>query len=124
MKKKILAICLAAVLVVLMVGCGGGSGNRLSGRWERTVAFGQQIAAFEFSGNRFTFTRHWSPLSGSTDLILEERGTFSISGNQIELVLESGNISVHSFSRTDNTIEIGGDRFYRAMDVSTNDSDS
>jgi len=90
---------MAVVLVIVAVGCGGG-GNNLNGRWGRD---GLDDIVFEFSGNRFTLQAgHQS-----------SRGTFSISDDQIELVLENGSIELHPFSRTDNTFTLRGMRFER-----------
>jgi len=100
MKRKILAVGLVVILVVLMVGCGGGSSN-LNGRWE--YQFAGEYNFWEFSGNRFTRS-----FEGRLS-----RGTFSVTGDQIELVFESGDISVRSFSRTENTITVGNDRYNR-----------
>jgi len=107
--KFFLAICLAVVLVVLMVGCGG-RGGELDGRWE-----GRGITV-EFSEGKYTLN-NGQEISSS--------GTFSISGNQIEIIVEriyvggtstfgrQGHIFVDSFSRTENTLTIGHHRFYR-----------
>ena len=112
MKRRILLVGMVVVLVLVAVGCGGG--NRLSGTWEAGREGSRET--FEFSGNRFTHTtpgQRWATgqiiTHGST-----RSGTFSISDDQIELNYEGGNIAVHSFSRTENTITIGGRRFNRA----------
>ena len=41
------------------------------------------------------------------------QGTFSISGDKIELKYKNGKINVHSYSCTENTIDIDGVRFIR-----------
>ena len=125
MLRKILYAVLAVTLVVTTVGCGGGGNgneNNLDGRWE----FGDNtsrefVIRYEFSGGNFTAIRNESAgqyISGSVIRTrLEEvarSGTFSISGDYIEFVYENGDIVVHPFSRTENTVSIGGTRYTRA----------
>jgi hypothetical protein len=93
--KNCNTICIMAILVLILVlSCGGG--NRLSGTWECDDGCGETIT---FSGRNI----NWDG----------EKGTYSISGNSIEIVWSDGDIEVLSFSRTENTIRIDGDRFNR-----------
>jgi len=50
-----------------------------------------------FSGNRFVEESHY-----------DASGTYSVSDGKIEFVYENGTIKVRSFSKTKNTIIIGG----------------
>ena len=105
MKRRILLIGLVIVLAVVSVGCGGGGGNNLDGRWE-TAGF--HNVWVEFSGNNFTannlFANH---VHAGTS------GTFSVQGDQIEFVGDNGRIAAHPFSQTENTITIGLNQFTR-----------
>ena len=101
MKRRILLVGLAVVLVVALAGCGGDDGNNLDGMWERYPGSG---FGYEFSGRNFNFNFH----------TITAAGTFSISGDYIEFVYANGNIVVRPFSRTENTIVIGQTRYTRA----------
>ena len=116
---KIFAIGATVVVLVLVVVfvLPFSGGSNLNGRWEAGSN------AYEFSGRNFTrISREvvsWRvlPPYGFVDQQWGEvtrDGTFSISDDQIEFVYADGNIVVHSFSRTDNTITIGRQQFTRA----------
>ena len=125
MKQRVILVCLAVMLMVVAAGCGGGSrGGELDGRWEHL--FGRNdFEVWEFSGNGFVNYFYIEGRGQSP----QSSGTFSISENQIEFVLDSATIDfatahmppgmyidpirVASFSRTENTITIDGDRFDR-----------
>ena len=80
----------------------GVAGNRNNSR--------TRIAFFE----SVEFVRYFVP--GSTHIRTYRgivRGTYSISDGRIEFVLSGGEIIVHNFSRTENTMTIGGQRFTR-----------
>jgi len=142
-------IAMALASAVMLSGCGGGrlSGTWVEqpGQWSVATFFDDQIThgldgsqmtrgrVFRFSGNRFTefvyrtylddgwpLSYGWERISNSVIRQTLE-GTFSITGNQIELTRTEGSgyegspsrVEVVSFSRTDNTIEIYGRRFAR-----------
>ena len=67
--------------------------NSLSGTWEAT----ERNEALSFSGSSYTWT-----MKGKID----NKGTYSISGDQIEFDSEEYGIYVMSYSRTDNTITL------------------
>jgi len=101
-------------LVVIMIVISSG-GDRLSGTYVSNKS-GTQVT-WNFSGNRFTVTGPFA-----LDVVGEDRGlpiihlkegsltgTYSISGNRIELTWDDGGqTEVQCFSRTDNTVTIGG----------------
>jgi hypothetical protein len=98
MLKNFLAIMMAVVLLLItLTACGSDS---LNGTWY--CCCGYDIV--EFSGRKFTF----SCCCGE----YVETGTFSVTDNQIEFVIDD-DIWVESFSRTENTIRIDGERFTR-----------
>ena len=107
MKRRILFACLAIVLTFSLIGCAGE--NNLDGRWEAELP--QGISILEFSGNRFTNTyiHFFDERTDGAD-----SGTFTISGDQIELTYDDGHIVAHPFKRTENTITIGHTQFIRA----------
>jgi hypothetical protein len=118
-------------LVVLSVffifsACGGSGGGGLSGKWETTTS--GILILYEFSGKSYTFKAIFpsgipedmldrfegKPISGNEVTI--EKGTYSISVDKIEFVLDEKFISdekikVLPFSRTENTFEMEGMRF-------------
>ena len=123
--RSALVLCLMMVVVVGMIsGCGGGRSG-LDGVW----GAGVNRVSYEFSGNNVL--RHHPPtpidcwMCGSPANTSTERGTFTLSGNQIEfnwtggswdccgLEWEHAETVAMSFSRTDNTITIGGAQFTR-----------
>ena len=116
--RKVAVILLVIAFMFIVSGC---SGNNLNGRWEAertrfhvgTASSFVVVPTFEFQGNNF-YNFAYIHDDGSTLTNWGEfRGTFSISGDQIELVHNSGRVEVRSFSRTENTINIGGTRFTR-----------
>ena len=94
-----------------------------------------------FSGNNFVMytysSAYWAfgdwppeivpgqPMDGEVRVTVDgrdlfryrEAGTFSISsdqsGNRVEFVFSNSDIRVYNFTRTDNTLMLGGRRFYR-----------
>jgi hypothetical protein len=110
-KHPVLVIFFAILIVVLLVGCGS---SRLSGTW-KTGSDGirydtlSAYATITFSGKNFviidSFPGGWRLYPGA--------GTYSISGDKIELKYSDGDIEVLSFSRTANTITINGDMLIR-----------
>ena len=50
---------------------------------------------------------------GKKVALVQEKGTYSISGDQIELIYSDGAVEVHSFSRAGNILIIDSDRFTR-----------
>jgi hypothetical protein len=123
--KSFLVISLLVVFLAILSGCSGS----LDGTWHGGSTY------YEFSGSRVTQTRPggrvWTIIDGNRYYFQhhERRGTFTISGNQIEFIwtassshLPDGRIIEHdvsqgiearSFSRTDNTLTMGGRRYTR-----------
>ena len=113
MKQRVILICIAIILVVVPAGCGGNGvaptlntsapnvdSSELDGKWRSSHDGG--IIMLEFQGNNL-FTHY-----------LLSRGTFSIHEESIEFVNDrTGHIMTHSFSRTENTITIAGNRYNR-----------
>ena len=125
------------ILVLIFSGCenrgtgGDNRGDTLSGTWSAPDSFGIGRGArgtetiFEFSGNQFTMILYvaTSPLNrtifnppweyqGGGRYRNAASGTFSITVAEIEPLVDGAPV-VLSFSRTENTIEIGGIRFTR-----------
>jgi hypothetical protein len=94
----------AIVIVLIFIGCS----NRLSGTWELYEgdfsklyqSYGYPFTEITFSGKNYITNRRYE-------------GTYSISGNQIELKDFDGDIDVLRFSRSENTITIDGAMFKR-----------
>jgi len=111
MNKKlnfsVLLVCILAFVMFFTFGCSGG--NSLNGTW---ASEGYQENYITFSGKKFSYGsyqygngRSWLDrrLSESTD------GTFSISGDKIEMSFSDGEVKLFNFSRTsDFTIRIDG----------------
>ena len=94
-----LKMVFAAIMVIFFViSC---SGNRLNGTWE-CACCGEEV--LKFSGKKVA-------VSYDDEIWME--GTYSISGDSIEVIDSDGDINVVSFSRTDNTITIDGERYIR-----------
>ena len=87
------------------------AGKGLSGSWELYdgdfsklyQSYGYPFEEITFSGKNYT--------TDSNSYF--NKGTYSISGNQIEIKDADGDIHVLSFSRTENTIDIDGASFKR-----------
>ena len=114
MKRRVILVCLAIILVAATFGCGGGDDGRseLEGRWEANQGF-EWGSWIEFTGNSFRSYMY------DTHPRIPESGTFSISDDrQIEFIGDDGWIVAYSFLRTENTITIqsgwGGVQFVRA----------
>ena len=108
--KHRMFICIIGILFfTLAYGCSAGKG--LSGSWELYEgdfsklyqSYGYPFTEITFSGKNYT--------TDSTSYFY--KGTYSISGNQIEIKDSDGDIYVLSFSRSENTINIDGARFKR-----------
>ena len=95
---KLKMIVLAITIIFFVIGC---SGNRLSGTWE-CACCGKE--AIKFSGKNFSYSYD--------DEILFE-GTYSISGDTLEMIDSDGDIEIITFSRTDNILTLDGERFIR-----------
>lgn len=101
--------CFFAILIfVFILGCSGG--KTLSGTWEGSErGWGEDYTIiYNFSGKNYSYTR-----IGGWRGVIEQSGTYSISGDQIEFVDSDGDIEVHYFSRTENTIAIDSVRLTR-----------
>jgi len=125
--KSFLVIILLTVFVFSLGGCG--NSNSLNGVWR------DGDRSFEFSGNRVTesIRRGGSMRSAASGIIIarsELHGTFSLTSDQIEFSWTSGTshledgteehrereaplIEAFSFSRTENTITVGGRQYTR-----------
>lgn len=94
-RNKELYIVVGFLLVVaLIVIIANLSGGGLSGTWD-----GEYGDVFVFSGNNF----EW----------MGAKGTYSVTGNTIELAFPNGEVYVLPFSRTENTFTIDGERYKR-----------
>jgi len=112
---------LVILVFVLVFGCSA-TNNGLSGTWEYVdspVGMNYNngkdslyIWKIAFSGKKFTITGLiLIGRSAENRVETEEKGTYSISDNKIELVFSNGQIEVFSFSRTENTLSINGRRY-------------
>ena len=130
MKRIVYSYLVVAVLTITaaLTSCGSGG---LSGKWETSME-GITIL-LEFSGKSYAMKTIFPsgipeevlnrvkemnyPISGNE--VTFEKGTYSISDDKIEFVLDDKFISsnygekvkVMSFSRTENTITMDGERF-------------
>ena len=126
-------VFVAISVVVFVAGCG--DNGTLSGKWKADTdeRWNSGICGeLEFQGKSFTFTNERSTDHGVEYSIPDfvrgrlaiaavnsesyrgvASGTYSLSGNQIELKFSDGTIEVRSFSRTENTIKIGSNIFTR-----------
>jgi hypothetical protein len=101
--KVVFGIVFLAIMVLVLVSCSGG----ISGTWRpEHTTFLPGVFSLTFSGKSFT-------AGGDSDFGNTGRGKYSISDGKIEFVYSDGRIKVFSFSRTENTISIGGRRFTR-----------
>jgi len=112
--KKFIAIILAVVMVLGLAAC---NNNSLSGTWEHDG--GDRILKIKFSGKKYTTTLIEKSQPYEDGSVREEKetitkGTYSITDDKIEFVTEDGVIYVESFSRTENTLTIGGMRLTKA----------
>jgi hypothetical protein len=142
-KKIALVIAIAVVCTALIVGVAisvirSNDEERLAGRWVAHFGYEETTRldnSFEFTrNNRFVRTQYNVGImfraipestpknevvsySGTGTVIFRQtcRGTFSIYDNRIEFACSDDDcrILVLSFSRTENTIDIGGHRFTR-----------
>ena len=126
-KKRItiilaLSIVLIIVVAVIIVVSTSNNIEQLSGTWEYDG--GGSRETYEFFGNTYTYTETSGLFPASSagpggsgglpqTFSSTEKGTYSLSKGKIELIDEYGYISVYDFSRTDNTIKIGGTRYSR-----------
>ena len=132
----VIAVAVVAIIAFTQLGNSGGQSG-LHGSWVMEWRSGhmdrENPPTIEFSGNRFTVTRHGSagglvPSQGVprenctqrtyTDVGNNRRrttitGTFSISGDSVELICGCGRIEARSFSYTENTLNLWGARFVR-----------
>ncbi|MCL2168559.1 MAG: hypothetical protein FWB74_00875 [Defluviitaleaceae bacterium] len=111
---KLVALILMVLMTISLAACGG---HNLNGTWENG-RHGRHLRTYEFSGRNFILREYtncarFDIARGWTAVPREISGTFSISGDEIELVFADGSIQVRSFSRTDNTISIDNERFTR-----------
>jgi len=122
LRKFFLITVIAALLTLSLALTACGSGRNLNGRWMQQHG----DSAYEFSRNNFTrwhyttipqYFGNWEYVGDGMYRARWGTGTFSIStqqqGNQIEFVYDNGNIRVHNFSQTENTITIGHFRYVR-----------
>jgi hypothetical protein len=111
-KKKMLSALLALLILAALAACGGDGGVvwgnglwrfDLDGTWiaDPTGDWGNE--SMIFYGNEFQVIGPNSRIAG----------TFSSIGDEIKFVLSDGSIRVLCFSRTENTITIGGTQYTR-----------
>ena len=122
MKKRVILVCLAVILVVALSGCS--RGGELDGMWRSLHSVytirtdygdAHRFNTWEFSGDRFILNFYY--LRGTERIETEYEGmggTFSIHGDQIELTVYGHGVwRVSSFSRTENTFTIDGVQYNR-----------
>lgn len=120
MKQRIKGIVIGLIVitsVIILFGCGGRA--NLNGQWQMEGSnpynpFRDPIA-ITFSGNNFeanAFVGNRDPAQWGTN---SSNGTFSLTDDHIEFVRIGPTgiqeVRIFSFSRTENTITIGGRRF-------------
>lgn len=92
------------------------SGGELDGTWVGTQVYSLLTTSesarqvIEFQGNRFD---SYSRVTQTGRRFNETSGTFSLSGDQIEFIHDSGRIEAVNFSRTENTFTMGRNQFTR-----------
>jgi len=129
---KLLFSCLFCFALVLLSGCGGGGGLRGTYQLDNSNSWENRgEAELKFSGRAFTLTMrpvqvqtpigsYWDgpisfrPYSLNAESVVI-KGTYSLSDDKkkIELKHSDGEISIHSFDSTKNTITIDRDQFTR-----------
>jgi hypothetical protein len=121
--RKIISLVLVLTLVLTLAACGGSlsgayvdyPGDEFSKGYVfsgNKVAYGQ----YEYDRNRAAlgadasdeeWKKYWDEVKAKGLIFYDQRnGTYSISGEQIEIVWANGNIEVLSFSSTQNTVTI------------------
>ena len=107
LKRSLFFGIVGTLISIFIFGCS--DSNKLNGTWEGYTgdfrkfytSYGYPFQDISFSGKNFTTNNN------------RYKGTYSISDNQMEIVFSDGNITVVSFSRTENTITIDGRGFRR-----------
>ena len=102
--KKAVSIILMAVLIMMLVGCGG-SKSSIEGTWEHES---NRVYDYTFTGKEFSIGKgeEWVKVGtfSTTDDKIEFIFTYAVNGEK----LDKEYIEVMSYSRTDNTLTIDG----------------
>jgi len=113
--KKIAVLTLALMMAMIFPLAACGSKEELSGTWERyTLYAGEGIYHYQITFSGKSFTQY------SSNRQEEYKGTYSLKGDIIEYVYSDGHTVAFSFSRTENTLTINGDTFYKKDDNTNN----
>jgi len=112
--KKILLLVMITIFLFLC-----GCSKTVKGTWEsqHTSAFlfdqtnGVHGSTITFTGKKFTLFHPF--FSNTFGIDVSDSGTYSITGDKMEMIFADGTIKVFDFSRTENTITISGTQFTR-----------
>ena len=106
--RKVLVCIIASMLAVAGLAACGSSRTELEGRWVDATGWSDWSGGglvVEFSGKNFTYYDRHGQFNCT--------GTFSITGNMIEFVYDTGGIYALEFVKTENTLTIGHRRYVR-----------
>jgi len=101
LKKTLTIIISAALLIVMLTACGGDEIGDISGTWE--CQLGEDVFVYEFTADTWSLD--------AFNLI--SRGTYTVSGDKIEFITESGNPLTQSVSRKGDTLTINGQKYVK-----------